>query len=103
MNVINNNVLLQRMKNMVEMAQGGKNESLDALPFSNHLIHAINQVNTYQKTSGALKKQYELDPKNTNLVDVMVASQKAGLAFQSMVQVNKRLLTAYKDIMGMPL
>jgi flagellar hook-basal body complex protein FliE len=32
----------------------------------------------------------------------MVALQKAGVAFQAMTEVRNRLVTAYQDIMNMP-
>ncbi len=41
------------------------------------------------------------DP-NVNLQDVMVNLQKASMSFQQMVQVRNRLVTAYQDIMNMP-
>ena len=39
---------------------------------------------------------------DVNLQDVMVNLQKANLSFQQMVQVRNKLVTAYHDIMNMP-
>ena len=36
------------------------------------------------------------------LQDVMVNLEKASLSFQQMVQVRNKLVTAYQDIMNMP-
>ena len=105
MNTINDQGLMKRMEMMAAAAQGRHLDSFEAQGnlFSKHFNEALNRVNDYQKAASSLKNQYELDPNSTNLVDVTIASQKARLAFQSMLQVNKRLLSAYKDIMGMPL
>ena len=39
---------------------------------------------------------------NVNLQDVMINLQKANLSFQQMVQVRNKLVTAYQDVMNMP-
>jgi len=33
----------------------------------------------------------------------MIASQKASVSFQAMVQVRNKLVDAYKDVMNMPI
>ncbi|MGL5186469.1 MAG: flagellar hook-basal body complex protein FliE, partial [Plesiomonas shigelloides] len=37
-----------------------------------------------------------------DLVGAMVASQKASLSFTALVQVRQKLMTAYDDVMKMP-
>ncbi|HMY40869.1 MAG TPA: flagellar hook-basal body complex protein FliE, partial [Marinagarivorans sp.] len=37
-----------------------------------------------------------------DISDVMIASQKASVAFSAMTQVRNKLVDAYKDIMNMP-
>ena len=37
----------------------------------------------------------------TPLVDVMLARQKSGLAFQAVTEVRNKLVSAYQDIMSM--
>jgi flagellar hook-basal body complex protein FliE len=38
-----------------------------------------------------------------DLASVMIARQKASIAFEATLQVRNKLLTAYKDVMSMPL
>ena len=38
-----------------------------------------------------------------DITDVMIASQKAGVAFEAMVQVRNKLVEAYRDVMNMPI
>jgi len=70
--------------------------------FTDMFQQAINSVNEVQKESGALKKSFELGDPSVDLPQVMMASQKAGVAFEAMVQVRNKLLQAYKDVMSMP-
>lgn len=64
---------------------------------------AINQVNDAQKTSGELAKAYEQGTPGVDITDVMIASEKAGVSFQAMVQVRNKLIEAYRDVMNMPI
>ena len=70
--------------------------------FSDLFSQAIDKVNEVQKASGAISKAYVRGDKNVDVTDVMIASQKSGVAFDSMVQVRNKLVDAYKDIMNMP-
>jgi flagellar hook-basal body complex protein FliE len=38
-----------------------------------------------------------------SLAEVMIATQKASVSFQAMLQVRNKLVDAYKDVMSMPL
>jgi len=67
------------------------------------LKQSIDQVNGLQQTSSHMADAFERGEPNLNLSDVMVASQKAGIAFQSMVQVRNKLVDAYRDVMNMPM
>jgi len=70
--------------------------------FSELLKTAVDGVNEAQKLSGSLKKSYEMGDPNVDLPQVMMASQKAGVAFKGMLEVRNHLLQAYKDVMSMP-
>ncbi len=70
--------------------------------FGDMLKQAVNSVNEVQKTSGNLATAYEKGDPNVDVTDVMVASQKASVSFQSMVQVRNKLIDAYRDVMNMP-
>jgi len=71
--------------------------------FSDLMSQAVNKVNEVQQASGAISKAYiEGDPK-VDVTDVMIASQKAGVAFDAMVQVRNKLVEAYRDVMNMPI
>ena len=70
--------------------------------FGSHLKNAIDTVNQLQKTSSATANGF-LTGEHNDLVRVMVDGQKSTLGFQAMVQVRNRMISAYQDIMNMPI
>ncbi|SFX22112.1 flagellar hook-basal body complex protein FliE [Marinospirillum alkaliphilum] len=81
----------------------------DSLPvkevpsFASLLKQAIDNVNGHQQTANDLRTRYELGDPDVDIVNVMIASQKATVAFEAMSQVRSRLVGAYQEIMRMPI
>jgi flagellar hook-basal body complex protein FliE len=71
--------------------------------FNELMEQAINKVNEVQQASSAMSTAYVKGDPNVDVTDVMIASQKASVAFESMVQVRNKLVEAYKDVMNMPI
>jgi len=69
--------------------------------FSKLLQSSINKVNDLQKHSSDLGVAFELGDSKVSLAEVMLARQKSGVAFQSVLQVRNKLISAYKDVMSM--
>lgn len=69
--------------------------------FADELHSSIERINDLQQHSAAQTRAFEAGDPNIALNDVMVDSQKAGLAFEMGVQVRNRLVSAYKEIMNM--
>jgi len=88
---------MQPMQSNKVAAEAGSPQSFSAL-----LSTAVDNVNEVQRTSRALKKSFELGDPNVDLPQVMIAGQKAGVAFKAMLEVRNKLLQAYKDVMSMP-
>ncbi|WP_448505787.1 flagellar hook-basal body complex protein FliE [Immundisolibacter sp.] len=61
----------------------------------------VNQVNQAQSASRDLATRFEQGDDKVSLAQVMVASQKANVSFQAVVQVRNKLLAAYQDVMNM--
>lgn len=104
------NSLLQQMRDMQRIASRdvspqeklNTSDQAAAPSFSNMFSQALNQVNEMQKTSGALQESYIRGDSGVDITRVMVASQKASIGFQAVVQVRNKLVEAYKDVMNMP-
>lgn len=74
----------------------------DAPNFGQLLNQAVNNVNELQSTSKQMAHAYERGQSGVDITDVMIASQKASVSFQAMVQVRNKLVEAYRDVMNMP-
>lgn len=68
--------------------------------FVDTLNTALRQVSAVQERSGDLQVAYERG-QVTDIAQVMLARQEAGVAFEATLQVRNRLLEAYQDIMRM--
>lgn len=91
----------------VDTAARADRSSLERLPadgvdFGATLKSALQSVNALQKTSSATANGF-IEGSHDDLVKVMVDGQKANLGFQAMVQVRNRMISAYQDIMNMPI
>lgn len=62
---------------------------------------ALDDINGVQKEAEALAKAYALNDPNVGLEETMIASSKANISFQALVQVRNKLVSAYHDIMNM--
>ena len=71
------------------------------LPFADVMRQSLQQVSGMQAESSAQSAAYERG-EQTDIAAVMLARQKASVAFEATMQVRNKLLTAYSDIMNMP-
>ena len=69
--------------------------------FLENIKSAIQEVNDTQKQSAELTKNFELGLEN-DLTKVMIQQQLSSLGFQMTLNVRNKVLSAYKDIMNMP-
>ena len=77
--------------------------ALESPGFQQLLSSAVEQVNSVQKQSSNLAEAFQLGDPNVTLSQVVVASEKASVAFEAMSEVRNRLVKAYEDIMKMPI
>jgi flagellar hook-basal body complex protein FliE len=69
--------------------------------FASTMSDALQQVNAHQAEAGALSQAYERG-ETVDIAKVMLARQQASVGFEATLQVRNKLLSAYKDIMSMP-
>jgi flagellar hook-basal body complex protein FliE len=97
--------MLSELRSASAVAQGKPAEAAqaaDGVEFGQALTAAIEQVSQAQQQAQQMTKDFVSGQENVNLQDVMVNLQKASLSFQQMVQVRNKLVTAYQDVMNMP-
>ncbi|MDX2507439.1 MAG: flagellar hook-basal body complex protein FliE [Gammaproteobacteria bacterium] len=111
-NEINTSSLMLQMRSMADMAAakvtpiqinneglpGAKDQTAQKVEFSSLLKSAIQQVNSVQRASGDLKNDFVSGKEGVDLVEVMIASEKAGVAFGAMLEVRNKLLKAYEEV-----
>jgi flagellar hook-basal body complex protein FliE len=103
--ILEQNSALQRAAGMVgnpgATEPGGTAAPGGAGSFGDALRGALNQVNDLQTRSSEISAAYERG-ETTDIAAVMLARQQASIGFEATLQVRNRLLSAYKDIMSMP-
>ncbi|MCG3187524.1 MAG: Flagellar hook-basal body complex protein FliE [Rhodocyclaceae bacterium] len=70
--------------------------------FGDALAGAIADVSRRQQQAAAGAEAFASGRSDVSLQDVMIDLQKAQLSFQQLVQVRNRVVSAYQDIMNMP-
>jgi flagellar hook-basal body complex protein FliE len=103
MSDMNINQVLMQMRNMSINAGNAAESNEDTSGFASLLKRSIDAVNTNQQAAGKLSQAFEIGETDISLAEVMIASQKAEVSFQAMVQVRNKLVDAYKEVMNMPL
>lgn len=69
--------------------------------FGDRITNAIDQVAEAQNKTAKLVKAYEMGMEN-DISKVMINQQVSSLGFQLTLNVRNKVLSAYKDIMNMP-
>lgn len=69
--------------------------------FGAQMKQALNEVARAQSASSELVKAFEAG-QEVDVTKVMLAREKSSLAFEATMQIRNKLLSAYKDIVSMP-
>ena len=94
--------ILKQIRELNAQAEALGGAEKPATSFSDALKESLDKVNELQQNSRTLASKFEAGDQGTDLVDVMIASQKSGLAFHAATEVRNKLVTAYQEIMNMP-
>lgn len=98
--------LVEQSDSLKGLRQAGASEqAAEARPaqgggFADTLRSTLDQVNQMQARSEDMSTAYERG-EVTDIAQVMLARQEAGVAFEATLQVRNKLLSAYQDIMRM--
>ena len=96
-NQVGQTIASSTVKNDVESKASLKN----APSFQERLSDGLENVSKVQSSAAEMAKNFELGTEN-DLAKVMVGQQVSSLAFQLTLNVRNKALSAYKDIMNMP-
>ena len=99
--------ILERNQALSRTAQNGPAGGVAATQapqptsFADSMTQALQQVNGQQQDAARLSDSYERG-ETVDIARVMLARQTAQVGFEATLQVRNKLLSAYKDIMNMP-
>ena len=96
----NTQQVVQNLKNTNQTFQENVKVS-DNPSFQDRLGQGLKNVAEVQSDAAEIAKNFELGTEN-DLAKVMVSQQVSSLAFQLTLNVRNKALSAYKDIMNMP-
>lgn len=109
MNAIDNTqqAMMQRMASMQTEARqpllsSSPQNGSQSTSFGSVFRAALDGVDRQQQESANLATQIETGASD-DLTGAMIASQKASLSFSALTQVRNKLMTAYDEVMKMPL
>lgn len=88
---------------MPAQGAGLPTQGVDRTGFGELLKNAIDQVNELQTDAKKMAVSYEQGDPAVDLPQVMISIEKASVSFEAMTQVRNRLVSAYEDIMQMPI
>ncbi len=99
--------LLSQMQALEALANGGNVQQTPAIEtqtpsFVEMLEQAINTVNETQQHASDLRTRFEMGDQSVDIAEVMVAASQSSISFEALMQVRNKFLTAYQDIMNMP-
>lgn len=93
---------INRAREMTSRATGAMPATRSNEPsFADRMKQSLDTVANAQTEAAQLVRDFETG-KETDLTKVMVAQQVSSLGFQLTLNVRNKALTAYKDIMNMP-
>lgn len=98
--VLSRSQALQNVRAAADAPEATDASAKNGPAFVDTLVTALEGVSKVQKHSAMMQEGYERG-EVTDIAQVMIARQEAGVAFEATLQVRNKLLTAYQDIMRM--
>lgn len=99
--ILEQNSALQRAAGIDPAGAPGVPTETSPGGFGDVLKSALSEVNAMQSQSSAITEAYERG-EVTDIAAVMLSRQQASIGFEATMQVRNKLLSAYRDIMSMP-
>jgi|TARA_B100000767_G_C19564483_1_gene450519 flagellar hook-basal body complex protein FliE len=98
---INNSLAKIKQQTESSVQALSTSQKADGPSFSTRISDGLNEVAKTQNDASQLAKDFELGTEN-DLSKVMVSQQISSVGFQLTLNVRNKALSAYKDIMNMP-
>lgn len=92
-----------QMHDAPQAVAGVRPDATAPTSFSNVLKQGLDQVNQAQQKASSLSTQFEQGVPGIELPQVMLEMQKASVSFRALTEVRNRFVSAYQEIMNMPI
>lgn len=108
-NSINSNMLLAQLRTMASQAgmqnapASEKADDIASADFTEILKTSLEHVNERSEHAKNLAIAFEKGDPNVELSQVMIEMQKARISFETLSQVRNKMVSAYQEIMNMPI
>jgi flagellar hook-basal body complex protein FliE len=93
---------VQRLANEASQI-AGVGGAKETSSFANVLKQGLDQVNRAQSSASDLATKFENGVSGVELPQVMIEMQKANVSFRALTEVRNRFVSAYQEIMNMPI
>ena len=93
---------IRSISNQMEPNLNINNSNKEGDEFPSLLKNSIDKVNEQQMSAGDLRDRFERGDSSVELSRVMIEMQKARVSFEAVKQVRNQLVTAYQEVMSMP-
>ena len=107
MNDIDVNRVLSQIRSLSEQAANRPAPVAVKTPtentFGQIVGNAVSKVNETQQAATQLQTAFEMGDPSADLARVMIAQASAQVSFKAMAEVRNRLVSAYQEIMNMPI
>ena len=99
-NLLNTLQTLRAQAQNLEIARPSPQSEVDAAgsPFA----ELLGRISGQQARAGEMMAQVERGEEGASLVETMVAMNRSRISFEALKQVRNKALSAYQDIMNMP-
>ncbi len=108
-NSINSNMLLTQLRTMASQAgmkdapAASKVEDSVPTDFTEILKTSLEHLNERSENAKNMAIAFERGDPNVELSQVMIEMQKARISFETLSQVRNKMVSAYQEIMNMPI
>ncbi len=99
------NELLSQIRNIskqIDPSVSISKQENEEINFASMLKTSVDKVNQQQMKATELANRFEQGDSTVELSRVMIEMQKARVSFEAVKQVRNQLVTAYQEIMSMP-
>ncbi|NNC68663.1 MAG: flagellar hook-basal body complex protein FliE [Gammaproteobacteria bacterium] len=93
---------IRSISSQVEPNINIKQDNNETMSFSSVLKTSVDKVNEQQMMATELANRFEQGESSVELSRVMIEMQKARVSFEAVKQVRNQLVTAYQEVMSMP-